>query len=100
MVSSRPRMTVPIIGDTAAQPIEPKTYQPSGVSEVVRVTAGGTRPPFGSVWASAGTSAPTRITIASNARFATPRIPPSTFPKHQLRHSTRPLVGHHGRIVQ
>src|SRR6185312_1788072 len=96
-VNSRPSITVPIIGETAAQPIDPMTNHPSGVIGCTRVVVTGGL--FGTVdCANAGTSTPTTIAVASNARFRNPRIVPLN-PKSPRRYSTQPLVGHHSRMV-
>src|SRR5690348_17584254 len=68
-------MTVPIIGDIAAQPTEPITYQPSGVIGVPRCTGGGIGL-LGRVCACAGASAPAPVAIAISAAPANFRMSP------------------------
>src|SRR4029079_3544596 len=96
-VSSRPSITVPIIGDTAAHPTEPITNQPSGVIGVPRSTIGGGGGMLGTVDCPyAGANAPAMLAIASNTA-------PASLPMHPpngRKHSTRPLVVHHARPVQ
>ncbi len=86
-VNSRPSITVPIIGDTAAQAIEPMPYQASGVGPTPVVLTGGLKL---ADWAHTGAWTPRTITRIAAIAPRRIRIP-------QLGRKTGRAILHSGR---